>query len=131
MQGEGGGLSESVSESPHELLRYRTLMRLEELMRQLVNRHGARATLGEMLAIYTAMARLCKAERVTIGEIADATGLPKQNVSRWARKRIGDSIHLKVNEDDQRIHDVVMLDRNRGRESIERLAKILGTDRET
>ena len=85
-------------------------------------------TAAVSLAIYASMARLCKQDRVTIGEIAEATGLSKQNVSRWAQKRIGDSIYLKINEDDQRMHDVAMLDRERGQESIERMAEILGTN---
>jgi len=109
-------------------LRYRTLTKLEFVLRQLVDHHGARMTLGEMLAITASMARLCKQDRVSIAEIAEATGLPKQNLSRWARKRIGDSIYLQINEEDQRIHDVAMLDRQRGSESIERLAAILGTE---
>jgi hypothetical protein len=111
-------------------LRHRTLKQLEAILRHLVDHHGARITAGEMLAIYASMARLCKQDRVTIAEIADATGLPKQNLSRWAQKRIGDSIYLKINEDDQRMHDVVMLDRERGQESIERLAVLLGIDQE-
>lgn len=112
---------------PADDARYRTLTLLESLLRHLVDHHGARMTLGEMLAIYATMARLCKQDRVTNGEIADATGLPKQNISRWAQKRIGDSIYLKINEDDQRMHDVAMLDRERGQESIERIAELLGT----
>ncbi len=86
-------------------------------------------TLGEMLAITAAMTRLCKQDQVSIAEISEATGLPKQNLSRWARKRIGDSISLKINDDDQRMHDVLMMDAARGQENIERLAMILGTDR--
>ena len=110
-------------------VRYRTLTELEKVLRLLVERHGARMTLGEMLAITAAMARLCRQDQVTIAEISEATGLPKQNLSRWARKRVGDSISLKVNEEDQRVHDVVMTDAFRGQENIERLARIFGTDR--
>lgn len=110
-------------------LRYRTLTELEKVLRLLVDRHGARMTLGEMLAITAGMARLCRQDQVTIAEISEATGLPKQNLSRWARKRVGDSISLKVNEDDQRVQDVVMKDALRGQENIERLARIFGTDR--
>ncbi len=106
-------------------LRYRTLTQLETILQLLVKRHGARTTLGEMLAVYASMTRLCKRDRVTIREIAEATGLPKQNISRWAQKRLGDSIGLIVNEDDQRVRDVVMLDRERGQENIESLAEIL------
>ncbi len=91
----------------------------------LVKRHGSRMTLGEMLAVYAGMTRLCKKERVTVGEIAEATGLPKQNISRWVRKRLGDSIGPIANEDDQRMRELVMLDRERGQENIERLAEIL------
>ena len=111
-----------------EELRYRTLTQMEELLRVLVDHHGARSTIGEMLAIYAGMARLCKQDQVSIAEIAEATGLPKQNLSRWARKRIGDSISLRVNEDDQRVHDVVMTDSLRGQENIERLARLLRID---
>ena len=110
-------------------LRYRTLTELEKVLRLLVDRHGARMTLGEMLAITAGMARLCRQDQVTIAEISEATGLPKQNLSRWARKRVGDSISLKVNEDDQRVQDVMMKDALRGQENIERLARIFGTDR--
>jgi len=112
--------------SDAEDLRYRTLCRLEQILRLLVDRHGARMTLGEMFAITAAMSRLCTQDQVTIAEIADATGLPKQNLSRWAQKRLGDSIYLKVNENDQRMHDVVMLEPARGQESLERLARVLG-----
>lgn len=105
-------------------VRYLTLCRLEAVLRLLVDRHGARMTLGETLAITAAMARLCRQDRVTISEIAEATGLPKQNLSRWAQKRIGDSITLRVNEEDRREHDVIILDQNRGQETIERLAAL-------
>jgi hypothetical protein len=110
-------------------IRYLTLARLEAILHLLVEHHGARMTLGELLAVTTAMSRLCKQDRVTIGEIADATGIPKQNISRWARKRIGDSIFLRINEEDQRMHDVAMFDRERGQEHIEELAKLLGTNK--
>ncbi len=99
-------------------VRFRTLVELEKVLRLLVDRHGARMTLGEMLAITAGMARLCKQDQVTIAEISEATGLPKQNLSRWARKRVGVSIALKVNENDQRVHDVVLTDMFRGQENI-------------
>ncbi|MCB1686401.1 MAG: MarR family transcriptional regulator [Pseudomonadales bacterium] len=102
-----------------------TLSRLEAVLRLLVDRHGARMTLGETLAITAAMVRLCRQDRVTIAEIAEATGLPKQNLSRWAKKRIGDSITLRVNEEDRREHDVIIIDQYRGQETIERLAAML------
>jgi hypothetical protein len=109
-------------------VRYCTLHLMEELLSSLVARYGARMTLGELLAITAGMARLCKQDRVTIAEIAEATGLPKQNLSRWARKRIGDSIYLEVDEDDQRKNELIMMDRNRAQEHIVMLAKLLGTD---
>ena len=48
----------TVPGSAAEEIRYRTLTELEKLLRLLVDRHGARMTLGEMLAITAAMARL-------------------------------------------------------------------------
>ncbi len=128
MEGHVPGSGALSGSDPAVELRYRTLLRMERILRLLVDRHGARTTLGEMLAVYSAMARLCQKDRVSIAEIAEATGLPKQNLSRWARKRIGESISLRINEDDQRVHDVVMMDAFRGQENIERLAEILKTD---
>jgi DNA-binding transcriptional ArsR family regulator len=107
-------------------VRHRTLVLVTELLKVLAERHGPRSSLGEMLAIYAGMAHMVKKDKVTISELAEATGLPKQNISRWVQKRVGESIGLRVNEDDQRVNDLVMLDRNRGQENIERLAKTLG-----
>ncbi len=107
-------------------IRYETLTRLEELLAVLVERYGRRTTLGEIFAITASLRRLCHQERVTIAEIAEVTGLPKQSLSRWALKRVGDSIVLRVNDEDQRVHDVVLLDKDRAREPIELLAEILG-----
>ena len=112
-------------------LRFETLNTLEEIMRQLVHHHGARITLGEMLAITAAMARWCKQDQVTIAEIAEATGLPKQSVSRWAQKRLGESIVLKTNDEDGRIREISMLDSQRGRDNIARLAEIMKNARDS
>ena len=117
-----------MSDGTGDELRFETLSALEEILRQLVTHHGARITLGEMLAITAAMTRLCKSDRVSIAEIAEATGLPKQSVSRWAQKRIGESIVLKINEDDGRVHDVSMLDSQRGRDNLAQLAEIMKID---
>ena len=111
--------------SPEEL-RVETLSRLEELMTAMVERYGRRTTLGEMLAIVATLKRLCRQDQVTLAELADATGLPKQSLSRWAQKRIGDSILLRINEDDQRMNDVVLMDSERGQRQIEIFARILG-----
>ena len=106
-------------------LRYETLTVMEELLRAWVERYGRRTTLGELLAIMAALRRLCTQDQVTVAEIADATGLPKQSLSRWAKKRVGDSIVLRINEDDQRVHDVLLLDKNIASEPIRRFAEIL------
>ena len=107
-------------------LRQETLGRMETLLKLQVERYGRRTTLGEMLAITATMRRLCTQDRVTLVEIADATGLPKQSLSRWAKKRVGESILLSVNDEDQRVHDVVLVDSKRGQEPIKRFAKVFG-----
>ena len=104
--------------------RYQTLTRIENILRLLVERYGARMSLGEAYAIYAGMARMCKQDRVSLAEIAEATGLPKQNLSRWAQKRVGDTIHYEINDEDQRVHDLVMVDRERAQEYIELLAEL-------
>jgi DNA-binding transcriptional ArsR family regulator len=110
--------------------RIETLSALEEILRQLVLHHGARVTLGEMLAITAAMARFCTHGRVTIAEIAEATGLPKQSISRWAQKRLGESLVLQMNDDDGRVRDLSLMDDQRGRDNIARLAEIMKIDRD-
>ena len=62
---------------------------------------------------------------MTIAEIAEATGLPKQSLSRWAQKRVGDSIVLNVNEDDQRVHDVRLVNHQVAAEPLSQLAEVL------
>ena len=109
-------------------IRYKTLTRVEAALKLMVERYGSRTTLGEALAIANTMARLCKVDRVTVAEIADATGLRKQNISRWAQKRMGQSIEVRSNEDDQRIKEIVLIDPSRGREYVEALAHTLGID---
>ena len=114
-----------MSQVAEDKLRYETLAVMEELLMAWVERYGRRRTLGEMLAITAALKRLCDQDRVTVAEIAEATGLPKQSLSRWAQKRVGNSIALRINEDDQRVHDVVLLDKNVASEPIRRFARIL------
>lgn len=107
-------------------LRYKTLTRLQATLQLMVERYGSRTTLGEALAISMTMARLCQADRVTVAEVADATGLRKQNISRWAQKRMGQSIEVRSNEDDRRIKEIVLIDPSRGKEYVEALARTLG-----
>jgi hypothetical protein len=66
--------------TPAATTRHETLRRLEELLKVLIGRHGARMTLAELLAITAAMARMCERERVSVAEIAAVTGLPKQSL---------------------------------------------------
>ena len=108
-----------------EKLRKDTLASMEELLTILVERYGRRTTLGEVLAIYAALHRMCFKDRVTIAEIAEATGLPKQSLSRWAQKRLGESIVLNINEDDQRVHDVRLVNKQVASEPLSQLAEVL------
>ena len=105
--------------------RKQTLGRMEDLMAVLVSRYGRRTTLGEIYAVYAALHRMCSQECVTVAEIAEATGLPKQSLSRWAQKRVGDSIILNINEDDQRVHDVRLVNKQVATEPLKLLAEIL------
>lgn len=119
---------QSVAAARSARLRYKTLSRLEAVLHLMVERYGARMTLGEALAVAVTMTRLCRVDRVTLAEIADATGLRKQNLSRWALKRMGQSIELKSNEDDRRIKEIVLIDPGQGQEYVEALARTLGID---
>ena len=113
------------TETLDEKTRKQTLSRMEDLLAVLVSRYGRRTTLGEIYAIYAALHRMCSQECVTVAEIAEATGLPKQSLSRWAQKRVGDSIILNINEDDQRVHDVRLVNNQVATEPLKLLAEIL------
>jgi DNA-binding transcriptional regulator GbsR (MarR family) len=115
------------SNTMDDKVRKETLASMEDLLTILVERYGRRTTLGEVLAVYAALHRMCSKDRVTIAEIAEATGLPKQSLSRWAQKRLGESIVLNINEDDQRVHDVRLVNREAAAETLSQLAEVLGT----
>jgi len=114
-----------------EKTRKQTLSVMEDLLSVLVARYGRRTTLGEIYAIYAALHRMCSQECVTVAEIAEATGLPKQSLSRWAQKRVGDSIILNINEDDQRVHDVRLVNKQVATEPLKLLAEILELEPDT
>ena len=120
--------SQSAADARTARLRFKALSRLEAALQLMVERYGSRMTLGESLAIASTMARVCRVDRVTLAEIADATGLSKQNISRWAQKRMGQSIEVKYNEDDRRIKEIVLIDPRRGQEYVEALAQTLGIE---
>ena len=117
-----------MAETREPDLRYSTLSRLEEILKLLVEHHGGRMTLAELLAITAGMARLCHQDQVTIAEIAAATGLPKQSLSRWASKRVGKSIKVESDPDDQRAHNIQLIDDQRGQAHLERMAQLLGLE---
>ena len=64
--------SQSSADARTARLRYKTLSRLEAALQLMVERYGSRMTLGEALAIASTMGRLCRVDRVTLAEIADA-----------------------------------------------------------
>ncbi len=94
----------------------------------LVGRYGARMTVGELWTIVTGLRMLCEKEWVTVAEIAEVTGLPKQNISRWMQKRLGDSINLRTNDEDQRMKDIALADPMRGQQFLEQLAATIEGD---
>ena len=107
--------------------RYRTLKKMEEILKMLVDRHGARMTLGELLTITSSMARLCEQDAVTVAEIADATGLPKQSVSRWARKRIDTRLLVaRTRAEDERVTEYALVNRDQAADHLKALGKTLG-----
>ena len=110
------------------LVQVTIILAMTGMLHLMVERYGSRTTLGEALAVAVTMTRLCRVDRVTLAEIADATGLRKQNLSRWALKRMGQSIELKSNEDDRRIKEIVLIDPDQGQEYVEALARTLGID---
>ncbi len=79
----------------------RTCLRvLIETVDILIDRFGARLTLGELKAVLVTHLALSTHERITLTDVADASGQPKQSISRWLRR--APHVYLADNPDDAR-----------------------------
>ncbi len=60
--------------------------RLEELVKVLCDRFGRRTTLGEVFAAVIGIRRLSRGDTLCVSDLAELSGEPVSNVSRWLRQ---------------------------------------------
>ncbi|MGD8418777.1 MAG: hypothetical protein PVH91_17060 [Pseudomonadales bacterium] len=63
-------------------------LQLERLLRILVDRFGAARSLGEVYATTHALRAYREGRSLTLADIAEQTGISKQNLSRWLKVHI-------------------------------------------
>ncbi len=76
------------------------LRRLQSLCAILIRRFGSHTSLGELNAALIAHLAIYTHRPLTVTEIANRSGQPKQSISRWFRMR--PQIRLRVKPDDAR-----------------------------
>lgn len=100
---------------------------LEDLLRLLILRFGPDRSLGEVYATSYALHQWRKGQEISLTDIAKATGLPKQNLSRWLRYQISiGQAKAETSEDDRRRQEIGITDPVWALRHLERVAEILG-----
>ena len=99
---------------------------LMSLLAELVKRFGTGRTLGEVYANSYAIAASREGRTVSIAEISDATGVSKQNLSRWLQRQIEvDHVTVQPNENDARVQEINIPDLDLAGRHLESIADIL------
>jgi DNA-binding transcriptional regulator GbsR (MarR family) len=84
---------------------------LEQLLKILIDRFGAKRSLGEIYATTYAFRVAREGRIVSLSEVSEYTGISMKNLSRWARDAVQRDL-LKVRErpDDRRVKDFAAVD---------------------
>ncbi len=107
-------------------------MQLEELLELLVQRFGSDRSLGEAFATCYALRMAREGREVGLSDIARATGLPKQNLSRWLAYQVSiGQAHTRASEDDARRQEIGITDPVWAFRHLERVAEIFGCELDT
>ena len=84
---------------------------LVDLLGVLVERFGAGRSLGEVYATSYALGVLREGRKLSISEVAEATGCSKQNLSRWLQFQVDiGQAKTAPNEDDARVQEIDITD---------------------
>jgi transcriptional regulator with XRE-family HTH domain len=102
---------------------------LEDLLLVLVARFGAGCSLGEVYATSYFFRTLREGRKTSVSDAARATGLSKQNLSRWLQSKIDlGEVYTHLSDDDARIQEIGIVDLEWSYRHLELLAEILGCD---
>ena len=103
--------------------------KIVEILAVLVDRFGARCTLGQAYAVSYALKMMLEGKNPSIADLAKATGCSKQNLSRWLQNYI-DVGHVEIQpaEEDARRLEISITDPKRAYRHLNPLAQILGCD---
>jgi hypothetical protein len=84
---------------------------LEQLMKILIERFGPARTLGEVYATTYGLHAYRAGRSLTLADIAENTGISKQNLSRWLKAHIEtDHVVMQPHQDDGRSHTIEISD---------------------
>jgi DNA-binding MarR family transcriptional regulator len=100
-----------------------------DILAVLVERFGARCTLGQAYAASYLLKEMSEGRKPSIADIARETGCSKQNLSRWLQNHI-DIGHIAIQpaEEDARRLEITVTDPKRAYRHLNSLAQILGCD---
>jgi len=104
-------------------------MQLEELLELLVQRFGPDRSLGEAFATCYTLRMAREGREISISDIAKATGLPKQNLSRWLAYQVSiGQANTRASEDDARRQEIGITDPVWAFRHLERAAEIFNCE---
>lgn len=99
---------------------------LEELLALLVQRFGSERSLGEVFATCYGLRMAREGRDFSVSDIAKATGLPKQNLSRWLQYQVSiGQANTEPSEDDARRQEIGITDPVWAYRHLERAAEIM------
>jgi DNA-binding MarR family transcriptional regulator len=98
---------------------------LEDLLTVLIERFGGARTLSEVYATTYGMRAYREGRTISLKDIAEKTGVSKQNLSRWLQTHV-ETDHVVTNpaEDDARIQELTIADEAYAYRHLEPIAKV-------
>ena len=104
-------------------------VQLVDILEMLVQRFGARRTLGETYATSYALKVIRAGGTPSIADIATATGCSKQNLSRWLHYQVDiGQARTRAAEDDARKQAIAITDPMWAYRHLQSLTEIIGCD---
>lgn len=100
---------------------------LEQLLKVLVDRFGSARTLGEVYATTYGLRAYREGRNLTLADIAEHTGVSKQNLSRWLKVHVDtDHVVMQPHQDDARRQNINVTDLDYACRHLPAVAEIFG-----
>ncbi|MGD8416773.1 MAG: MarR family transcriptional regulator [Pseudomonadales bacterium] len=100
---------------------------LEQVLKVLVERFGPSRTLGQVYATTYGLRRIREGNPVSLNDIAEVTGVSKQNLSRWSRTLVSrERISVAPHEIDGRMQLIDVTNPGSAGRHLSEIAEILG-----